>query len=112
MFESWKKKRCLTKFLTSLPPQLVKRYGASEYYTKGQIERTLDEGGFGRAYCGYALTIFLTQEDAMDALRDTQLYASIRQEIADLFFSGDLNFKVNLSKGNSGHDSIGGGEAD
>lgn len=109
MFKAWNKKRKVKVFINKLPAFLIKRYGPNEYYTKGQVMRTLDEEKFGSGYSDYALILYLSQENGLESIADSTLYHVIRKEIADSFFDGDINFKVSLSKrkkvSSCGHDS-------
>ena len=111
MLERWKKKRHLKLFLSVLPSLLAKRYGTSEHYTKGQVEQTVKDEKLGETYSGYVLTLFLSREDGLEAIGNSEIYNSVRQELADLFFEGNFDFKVIVKKvsiiGNSGNDSIG-----
>ena len=115
MFSNWKKKRYIKKFLTVLPSELASRYGAGDFYTKGQVKTTLKALGFGETYSGYALAIFLSQNDGVEALSGAEIYNAIRKEVADLFFNGHLDFKFQNTRfskiGNSGHCSTGAVEA-
>ncbi len=112
MLERWKKKRRLKLFLSVLPSLLAKRYGTSEHYTKGQVKQTLKDEKLGETYSGYALTLFLSQEDGVEVMGNSNIYNSIRQELADWFFEGNIDFKVPMKKvskfGDSGHDSSSG----
>ena len=120
MFERWKRNRAVKRFLRKLPALLQKRYGFNDFYTRGQVERTLKEENVSSVYSGYALAIFLSAEEAIDALGNADIYQSLRKEVAERYFDGDVHFKIRdirLSKvGNEGHDSIGavppGGGAD
>ncbi len=109
MFTRWKKNKAIKKFLRILPSHLRKRYGGSEYYTRGQVERTLEEENIGSLYKGYALAVFLSPDDAINVLGSSEIYQDLRKEIADKYFDGNVDFKIKYigkSKvGNSGHNS-------
>lgn len=112
MFINWNKKRHIKHFIAKLPDELASRYGRGETYTQGQIKTTLQTLGYGEKYSGYALAIFLSQEEGVEVLSGAAIYNAIRQEVADLFFDGNFDFIVHNTKiskvGNSGHCSSSG----
>ena len=85
---------------------MLKRYGGSDHYTHGLVERTLVEEKLGSKYSGYALAMFLNTSDAIAALGEEKTYYAIRKEVAIKYFNGNLDFVVrNLQHsgvGNSG----------
>ena len=111
MFDNWKKNRMIRKYLLKMPCLLQHRYGPNDFYTRGQIERTLLEEKFSSAYMEYAISIFSSPEEAINILKDIETYKLLRKEIAERYFNGDLNYKVRCNRtpnlGNEGHDSIG-----
>ncbi len=109
MFKSWKKNRAIKKILRILPSSLQKRYGDKEYYTIGQVERTLEEENIDLLYSGYTLVMFLSPDDAVNSLGSASIYQDLRKEIADQYFDSNINFKVkevvNFKVANTGHSS-------
>ena len=77
--------------------QLKKRYGVSSNYTAGQIKTTVEHAGLRIDYIRYGYAMYM-DKDGFDTLHrelDKQCdYESMRQEIADLCFSGDKNFSA------------------
>jgi hypothetical protein len=88
------KNRAIKRFLAKLPFLLQRRYGPGDFYTIGQVERTLKDENIPIAYFGYALAIFLCTENAVDALVNTDIYNSLKKEVADRYFDGDISFKI------------------
>jgi len=111
MFSNWKKSRAIKKYLKFLPRDLAARYGLSDFYTVGQVKRTIEELKYPQTFVGYAYILFLSQDEAVNALGDSKEHETIRNEIALKFFNGDNDFQlVPLSKraiGNVGHSSMG-----
>lgn len=55
LFQRYLKRKAIKKFLVNLNSLLGKRYGKSEFYTKGQVERTVNDENLNKKYlhCGY-----------------------------------------------------------
>ncbi len=101
------------KYMNKLNPLLKKRYGVSEFYSAGQIERTIIECGFSKKYLPYAFAIFLSEDDFMRSVAERypgMNPKNIRKYIAKRYFGGDLDYSyrdaVKLIVGNSSHTSI------
>lgn len=75
-------------------PDLKRRYGRSKYYSKGQVLRTIQECGFKEKYAIYGFAIFLEKSDFFQLTDDytTQELNAARQEIADRFFNGYIDY--------------------
>lgn len=86
MFKKWKKKKILKSFVLRVPVDLAKRYGIKDFYTQGQLSRTIDECNYSPQYHGYAQVIFLTKDAALEIIKDSMVYESIRHELANKFF--------------------------
>ena len=94
MWARFKKNRILKKFINKLPSCLSRRYGIAEYYSLGQLVRTLDEEKYPQLYRGYAMVLFLTEADARAELGIDSVYEDIRRELADRYYDGDLAFST------------------
>ena len=104
------KERALNRYLNQLPTDLAQRYGRLDYYTIGQLTRTLEDCHYTKRYRGYAKAMFLTRDHAISELKTESIYVAIRKEIADTYFEGNMAFivvpKDPRSIGNDGHTSI------
>ena len=108
MIKVWKKNRALKRYVKYLPSALAIRYGIQDYYTSGQIEKTLIEERFSIEYKEYAKVLFM--EPAKYSTSDSE-YAELVKELAAQFFGGDLDFSAQPIKkrtiGNAGFSSMG-----
>ncbi|MEM7791964.1 MAG: DUF6559 family protein [Verrucomicrobiota bacterium] len=57
-------KRRLRRLVHSLPPILRKRYGRVEYYTEGQITKTIEDEGYDPRFLEYAVAMFAEPKEA------------------------------------------------
>ena len=58
-FRHRKKQKQLRKFLADLKRLLRKRYGRSRYYTKGQVERTIEQEKLDRKFLWHGYQCFV-----------------------------------------------------
>ena len=104
MFSNWKKNKVLKSFVQRLPSDLSQRYGKKDFYTLGQLSRTLEECKYSSLYHGYAQVIFLSQDEAMEVIKEQHIYNKIRRDLAQKFFGGDMEFNaVPLTKRSVGN---------
>ncbi len=103
----------VAKYYKKLHPHLQNRYGPSDYYTAGQITKTVVECGFSKKYTPYALGLFLEMNDFEQYMKAHYPEVdpdNIRAYIAKRFFEGNMNYSYAESTkrlvGNSSHDSI------
>lgn len=94
MWVGFKKKRILKKFVNKLPGCLARRYGVAEYYSLGQLQCTLDEEKYPEQYRGYAMVMFLTENNARAEIGIDSVYDDIRQELANRYYDGDIEFST------------------
>jgi hypothetical protein len=91
------RRRSIRLYARRLGPLLTKRYGYSRQYTGGQIRQTVAGAGVPIAHICFAYAMFMSQKE-FDALHrelgETCDYQVMRQEIAELHFSGDSTFSV------------------
>jgi hypothetical protein len=96
-FSSIMRRRSIRLYARKLGPLLRKRYGYSRQYTGGQIRQTVASAGMPLAHICFAYAMFMSQK-AFDTLhselRETCDYQAMRQEVAELHFSGDSTFSV------------------
>jgi uncharacterized membrane protein YgcG len=109
-FSSIMRRRSIRLYVKRLGPLLRKRYGRSRNYTAGQIRQTVTNAGMPVAHICFAYAMFMPHEE-FDALHrelgETCDYQAMRQEVADLHFSGDSTFSVEVVLQ---ADSFGGGD--
>ncbi|ABC32218.1 hypothetical protein HCH_05557 [Hahella chejuensis KCTC 2396] len=99
MLRNFFKTRALNKYLRVLPSVLREDYGGGPQYTYGQITTAISKYGLSDKYAHYAVALFAVQEsiEAVFTEHFPELeYERVRKEIADRFFAGDLDFKVNI----------------
>lgn len=103
----------VNKYFKYLYPMLKSRYGMSEKYTVGQIEKTIEQCGFSTGFIPYALALFLDKADLAKVIN--QKYSGyqankLRDYIAKRFFSGNVNYTYEEAQdfivGNEGHTSM------
>ena len=102
------------KYFNKLYPYLKERYGALEFYTKGQIKKTVEECPFNEKFLPYAYGIFLEKPELVDVLECEYPDVSadrVREYLAKRFFDGNEEYTfretVRFRVGNEGHDSSG-----
>ncbi len=97
--------------LNSLPGELAARYGASDFYTFGQVNKTLEAKDYTMEFEKYAQVIFVEPNICVPDLMSKESYEVLRSDIADKYFDGDLNFIAQLVKrrsvGNTGFTTYG-----
>ncbi|WP_431686668.1 DUF6559 family protein [Hahella sp. NBU794] len=99
MLSSFFKRRALNKYLRVLPSVLRKDYGGGPQYTVGQITTAISKYGLSGKYIHYAVALFAVQENIEVIFTEhfpEQEYERVRKELADRFFAGDIDFKVNI----------------
>jgi hypothetical protein len=122
-FSSIMRRRAIKIYAKRLGPLLKSRYGRSRKYTAGQIRQTVTYAGMPLAHICFAYAMYMPQQD-FDTLHrelgEACDYQAMRQEIADLHFSGDSTFSVpdlmaqadsfSFGAGDSGGGGAGGGD--
>ncbi|AZZ94099.1 hypothetical protein EUZ85_26630 [Hahella sp. KA22] len=111
MLSGFFKRRALNKYLRVLPSALRKDYGGGPQYTVGQIMTAISKYGLSGKYTHYAVALFAVQENIEAAFTEhfPELeYERVRKELADRFFAGDLDFKVNIRRLSSAGNAPGG----
>ncbi len=89
----WFRKRRIRKLVSELPVSLAKRFGKSDFYTKGQIEKTLDEKPFDQKYRGYAYVLCMELEEAAEVIGSVEVSEIMAQELSVWFFNGQRDFR-------------------
>ncbi len=110
IIKNWQKKRAIGHFLNKLPTDLATAYGSKEFYSEGQIKTITHQKHYPSRYIGYAFVSFLAEQEAVNTIGNSELVRTLRQEVANLFFDGNINYVSTLAQkrktGNSGHCSI------
>ena len=113
-FSSIRRRRAINIYAKRLGPLLKRRYGRSGKYTAGQIRQTATNAGMPLSDICFAYAMFMNQKD-FDShhreLGETCDYQAMRQEIADLHFSGDRTFSVSDIMAQADSISSGAGES-
>ncbi|MCU7850131.1 MAG: hypothetical protein KZQ89_19505 [Candidatus Thiodiazotropha sp. (ex Lucinoma kastoroae)] len=88
------KNAVIKEYNKKLAPLLLKRYGRSEHYTYGQVKKTVLECKLNQTYIFYAYAMFLSSDDYDKNVlyEDAPKFSELREELADRFFDGNINF--------------------
>ncbi|MCP4769095.1 MAG: hypothetical protein GY875_22900 [Gammaproteobacteria bacterium] len=101
----------MKRMISLLPRELADRYGASDFYTPGQVSKTLEAKDYSMEFERYALVIFVDPDICQAELISPESYESLRKEIAARYFDGNFNFVAQLVKersvGNAGFSTYG-----
>ena len=62
-FSSWRRRRAAKRYAQRLGPCLLKHFGNSPTYTRGQIERCVTEAGLSPRYIAFGFACFLEEAD-------------------------------------------------
>ena len=90
-----RKRKAIESYWRELPAQLERDYPDSKHYSAWQIEQAAERCGLDTRFIGYAFVIFMTADAfarLSPAMGGVPLYCEKRQELADFWFSGDLEF--------------------
>ena len=93
MFSKWRRKRGVKKLVQSLPSDLTKRYGFSDFYTEEQIQTTLKDLDYPDKFHGYAFVLCMELKDAANVIGSSAVAEQIATELAEWFFHGRRDFK-------------------
>jgi len=91
-----RRRRAIRRY-ARLGPLLAKRYGRSETYTQGQIRATAESVGLPAATLTVGYAMFMAKAEACAQAAETGVvldYDAVRKEVADLCFSGDVDFSA------------------
>jgi hypothetical protein len=93
---SWfKKKKSLKSFVYGLGPILARRYGQSKAFSPDQVIEVIKKYEFNNDYLNYAMAMYLEKGRFGNVKKELGVdwdYDSLRKEIADKFFKGNLKF--------------------
>jgi len=90
-----RKRKAIESYWRELPSQLKRDYGESTHYADWQIHQAAERCGLDTRYIGYAFVIFMSVEAFArlpESMGGSAKYHEKRQELADIWFSGDLEF--------------------
>ena len=94
ILSSWQKNRALKSYMKKLPDLLQSRYGASNHYTRAQIEKTVAECSLNSQFVDYAIVMFSEPHpDQTIKDRDGKM-DNIREYLATTYFGGNSGFSV------------------
>jgi len=93
MLSEMKRTLLIKKILFGMPELLSERYGYSEFYSLGQIEKTMEFMDLGESFKGYAVAVFANPKVAVSELRSLELYNTLRDEMTSEFLNGETDFR-------------------
>jgi len=98
MFPKIRKKRVLKSYVGELPELLKKDYGRCRDCTVEQVSGSLKRHNFNREYAIYAYAIFSSRDAFNESFPENGTkYESLRKEIADNYFNGNMDFNADYS---------------
>jgi hypothetical protein len=106
------KKAAIKQYYTNLPSLLSMRYGRSAHYTYGQVKSAIFENKLNQTYTIYAFAMYLTlgeyDKNVVDNEEYEPSYMKLREELANSYFGGNLNFDaLSMSEAlSSNHDGV------
>ena len=110
------KKSTIRKYKHKLRPALAKRYGGSATYTKGQVDKTIDEMGFDKRHVHYAYLMYCDVAIFKASTPDNESTESMNNTIASVSglgifgaFFGSSYYSGGDDGGGSSSDFGGGG---
>ena len=93
--ERWQQRRKVRRYAKKLGPVLTKRYGVKMTYSRPQIRSAAQTARLPAGDICYGYAMFMDESD-FDAvhreLGESCDYGAMRQDIADVCFSGDADF--------------------
>ena len=97
------KKKAVKEYLTTLGPELRKRYGERKTYTPQQVYSCAGDLGMSVDYVCFAYMLYCSHADFValhEAAGEACDAEAMRQSVADTFFSGNTDFDaVELADG-------------
>lgn len=97
IFENYKRKRAIKKYIGRLPFLLARDYGRSNTYTPKQVKSTIERSGLNTTFAFYGIVMFSSSEELMAYQNEVdEVYDidTLRSEIADQHFGGNSSFNV------------------
>ncbi|MEJ2125221.1 MAG: hypothetical protein P8Y47_10570, partial [Alphaproteobacteria bacterium] len=91
------RRKHINKYCNNIGPLLQRRYGLSKTYTIAQISKTVKAYRLSHRHIQYAYAMFASKKTFEANYQDSEEafdYDALRQEIADICFSGYRNFSV------------------
>lgn len=111
IIKNWRKKRAIARLLNKPPLDLATAYGTQVFYSDGQVNAIANKKPYHKQYTNYALVSFLSEQEAISTIGNAEDVKTLRQEVAYLFFDGNIRYASILAQkrknGNSGHCSLG-----
>ena len=104
------KKSTIRKYKYKLRPALAKRYGGSATYTKGQVDKTIDEMGFDKRHIHYAYLMYCDVATYNANTPDNESTESMNHAIASVSGVGIFSALFGSSFSSGGDDGGGGGD--
>ncbi|WP_394188975.1 DUF6559 family protein [Pseudoalteromonas atlantica] len=106
------KKSTVRKYKYKLRPALAKRYGGSATYTKGQVDKTVDEMGFDRRHIHYAYLMYCDTATYKANTPENESTESMNSTISSVSGAGILGALFGASYYSDGGDGGGFGGGD
>lgn len=94
---NFRRRRAIKRYARILGPLLKRRYGNSNTYTVGQIKNTAEQAKLPMAYICFGYAMYMSQDEFEKlhvSLGQRCDYGAMRQEVADLCFSGNSDFST------------------
>lgn len=85
--------RFIRAIARNLPPILTDYYGASDYYTCGQVTKAMEDAGCNMKLVDSAYAMFCSREE-FEKISNGD-YESLHQEVSEICFHGNTDFDVN-----------------
>lgn len=97
MIEFFQKWRAIKSYVKVLPPILKKKYGKHKRYTERQVRKAVMETGLNQKYMDFALAMYISRQEFENLKKEREVscdYDEARQEIAEDFFGGSIDFTI------------------
>ncbi|WP_085297003.1 DUF6559 family protein [Cognaticolwellia mytili] len=102
------KKSTIRKYKHKLRPALAKRYGGSKTYTKGQVDKAIDEMGFDKRHIHYAYLMYCDVATSTANTPDNESTESMNNTITSISGVGIFGAFFGSSSYSGGDDGGGG----
>ena len=94
-FKDRKKNKTLKSYVYGLGPLLAKQYGKAKTYSPDQIKDLVEKYKLNEDFLSYAMVMYLDKGRFGDVKKEMEAdwnYESLRKEVADKFFGGNMKF--------------------
>ena len=90
-----KRRKAIKSFVYKLPLEVHRRFGDKQFYSLEQVERTLENGKYDRAFSAYAYALLCSRKDFDSFFGELKLkctYDSLRMFVSKKYFNGIFDF--------------------